>query len=638
VEPLTISASQLGTWDDCHRKWWLQRVARLPEVPRGYLIFGTVLHACLERWCSGDANGRVPLGPCRPKDEENRWLVRDGGPLDGQGVGEPVQVFPAGWETVEEKGQKQTVTPNEAALIRKLVEQAVERGIVQRGDGRVLEREIRLPVIDGVELVGFLDVFKPAEAEQNHAIPQIHDHKTFGEGSVRFLKQASAASPNYVGADRQLLTYAAATSLIDGWSGPVVVRHNQFPKFDDGRGPRSVEAVVPPEAWAERWSEIQAAAVEMLRVREIKRWDDVAGPVQPDTCQKYGGCPFREICGRRTTLDGYRASVERRIKDAPGARPNVSTGPLRGEKNMTDQGNIFARARGARSASTEQTRPVSSTTAAAPASAAPASDQPGINGGVAPAAPAAPIAPPANAPPWANPACTACRGTGFNSKGRPCPICDALAKRSRRPTSSMYLIEGDAQAGFVCHAKEGKAQEIVDLGAPTSWSSRGGSFRPQAEPAKGPTATPVVAVAVQQAPVTQTGGGTSTAVEKTCEPTEQPCVEVDAPAATAKRGRKPAGITIMVGCAQLKGPDRSTITAQDLLQRLGAELAKDTGAASYWELDAFKRRDRIRQRSAEIAESLGTTVILVAGLRDPDVDSLIGALIPHAQVVVEGLR
>src|SRR6185369_11814492 len=97
-EPLTISASQIATWDDCHRKWWLQRVAKLPEVPRGYLIFGTVLHACLERWCSADAQGRVPdpVPEC----------------LKGQRSGDPVDVFPPGWETVEEKGHKQTVTPN----------------------------------------------------------------------------------------------------------------------------------------------------------------------------------------------------------------------------------------------------------------------------------------------------------------------------------------------------------------------------------------------------------------------------------------------------------------------------------------------------------------------------------------------
>jgi hypothetical protein len=107
---------------------------------------------------------------------------------------------------------------------------------------------------------------------------------------------------------------------------------------------------------------------------------------------------------------------------------------------------------------------------------------------------------------------------------------------------------------------------------------------------------------------------------------------------TEARGRKALGISILIGAVQFKGPERPTLMAQELLARLGAELAKDMGAASYWELDAFKRRDRLKQRSAEIAESLGRTVLLVPGVRDPDVDSLVSSLITHADVVIEGVR
>ena len=125
TEPLRISASQLGTFSDCERKWWLERMEKLPVPPRGYLVFGTVLHACLERWASGDEQGRVPpcLDPFIPLGQ--RW---GHGPLTGQVVGDPVDVFPPGWETVEERGVKLSVTPNEAALIRKLVERERKSG------------------------------------------------------------------------------------------------------------------------------------------------------------------------------------------------------------------------------------------------------------------------------------------------------------------------------------------------------------------------------------------------------------------------------------------------------------------------------------------------------------------------------
>jgi hypothetical protein len=647
----------------------------MPDVPRHYLTFGTVLHACLERWCSADEHGRVPT----PKfvGVTPGGFTMPAGPLIGQFCGAPVNIFPLGWEEVFERSVRSRVTPNEAALIRRLVEQAVERGLVQRGDGRVLERELRLPVIEGVDLVGFVDVFKPAmlsgcgelSRQDPDSPPQIHDHKTFGESSTRFLKQADPKSPNYLGADQQLLTYAAATSLIDDWDGPVVVRHNQFPKFDDPRGPRSVEATVPAEVWAEHWEKIQATAARLLQVRDIKKWDDVPGPYGSDVCQKYGGCPFREICGKRTTLDGFRASIERRKAEA-GARPNLSTAPRRRLDQMTNTNDIFARARrGAAQPAqpkVDQAAPVAgavsdrNTKAPSAASnptlkypteaAAYAAAAQGINGGVA--APAAPAPLPGGyvAPPWANPACTACHGLGFNSKGRPCPICDALAKRSKRPTSSMYLVEGSMQDGFTAVQRPDKVADLFALCAPESWSSRAGiSQLVQPKPAEVSIATKPRETAAVSSP--------SASVALPIEPIAAACIPGPVIAMPAKvqeelaalaapveaeekrgRGRPKAGITLLIGCAQIKGPDRPSITVQELLQKLGVELAKDMGVASYWELDAFKRRDRIRQRAEQIAEGLGRTVLLVPGIRDPDADSLVGALLPHADLVIEGVR
>ena len=641
ADPLTISASQLATAWDCERKWWLERVARLPDVPKGYLVFGTVLHACLERWCSADEQGRVPSGDGTVLDLNQNVYVSGNPPLVGQFVGHPVEVFPPGWEEIEEKGVKARVTPNEAALIRRLVEQAVERGLVQRGDGRVLERELRLPVIEGVNLVGFVDVFVPRCSPMP---PQIDDHKTFGESSTRFLKQKDPTSPNYLGKDEQLLTYCAATSLIDGWDGPVVVRHNQFPKFDDPRGPRSVEATVPAEVWAEHWARVQDTAARLLQVRDIKKWDDVPGPYGSDVCQKYGGCPFREICGRRTTLDGFRASIEQR-KAESGTRPNLSTAPRRRLDQMTNTTDIFANARRRGAAPAQPTTaavaaavtPPAAHAVSAPASAPAALP---INGGVAPA-PAAPALPGGYAPPpWANPSCTACHGLGFNSKGRPCPICDALAKRSKRPTSSMYLIEGSMQDGFTAVQRPEKVAELFALSAPESWSSKGGAVAPaqpiQPKPAEivvteQPAAipAPVAPSASVALPLNQT---VSVQIDVSQQSTEVPSEE------KRGRGRPKAGITLLIGCAQMKGPDRPTTTVQELLQKLGVELAKDMGAASYWELDAFKRRDRIRQKAEIIAEGLGRTVLLVPGVTDPDASALVAALLPFADLVIEGVR
>lgn len=610
---MKVSASQFSNFTDCRRKWWLSRVAKLPEVAKGYLTFGTVLHACLERWCSGDANGRVPS----PAPEA----------LAGQIPGEPVEVFPRGWEIVEEKGVKVSVTPNEAALIRKLVEQAIERGIVVRGDGRVLEREISLPLIEGVELIGFIDCFIPGEP------PEIQDHKSFGESSTRFLKQSDPTSPNYLGKDQQLRTYAAAISQLEGWTGPVKVRHNQFPKFADPRGPRTAEAVLEPAVLAEHWAHIQDLARSMILTAGIKEWKDVPGPEDPNTCHKYGGCPFREICGRVVTLDGYRAKVEKQIEALATERPNVKLDP-KPKKKSTMSGDVFARAKA-------KAQPAPAATATAPAPAAPQAATPtSINGGVPP--PAQPVAAVENPPPWANPTCTSCKGTGFNSKGRPCPICDAFAKKLNKPTSGKFNVSGSLEEGFAATARPEFQAELGGL----AWSSKGGTVEasapvpaPATMTAPGPQGGTVSSVAVVMpvaAPVVAQAPDTAAVMAGTlATPAEIEPLPVEE---KAGKGRPKLGITILVGCVQLKGPSRPTVLAQALLEQVGAELAKDMGASSYWELDTWKRRDRIRQRAGVIAEALGKTVLLVPGVRDPDVDSLVSALVMHADTVIEGVR
>ena len=55
-----ISASQIGTFEDCNRHWWLKRILRLKEIPADHFTFGTILHGVCERWLTASANGRVP--------------------------------------------------------------------------------------------------------------------------------------------------------------------------------------------------------------------------------------------------------------------------------------------------------------------------------------------------------------------------------------------------------------------------------------------------------------------------------------------------------------------------------------------------------------------------------------------------
>jgi hypothetical protein len=219
----TISASQIDTYSDCNRFWWFTRILRLQEPPATHFTFGTVLHAVNERYLSATENQRVP-GPAGT-------IVAEG-PLKGQVGGQPVNLYPQGWETATERdGSTATVTKPEAKLIQQLVQQSIENGVLRWCEGTQVERKILAQVIEGVQLIGFIDAYKPPTAVQ--ALPLIEDHKSYGKGSLRYLKRAERSSPNYLGDNQQLKTYAWAVSMLDGWEGDVTVRHNQFPKFRD---------------------------------------------------------------------------------------------------------------------------------------------------------------------------------------------------------------------------------------------------------------------------------------------------------------------------------------------------------------------------------------------------------------------
>ena len=676
---LYISASQLDSFTDCPRQWWFKRVMRLKETQKGYFTFGTVMHACIERFLAATENGRVPEATLAQTRESALGPVWNEGPLDGQRPGDPVNLFPDGWETITEKGETVSVTPNEALLIRKLVNSAIEKGIIARVEGQEVEREIKLPVIDGVILTGFADIFR-ASSSVSHiqsgdrtgpfllGTPELHDHKSFSESGARYLKQpgpkdeggnnieidapykrGDGTSPNSVGHNQQLLTYAAATSIMDGYEGPVLVRHNQYPKFDDPKKVRYVDALVSRRRLIQHWAWIQEQAAEMVKVAKIKLWTDTPGPRKDDACQRYGGCPFVKICGMRETPEAYAEKVAIQLSERAGQpSPNLNLSPRKrnkpgGKKEVGKD--IFERVRNQKTKSAEPTAP-------APAGAPAATEA--LAGPAAQAT--APVAgAPAAGAPWANPVCPACKGLGVNTKGRPCPICDTVAKKAGRPTSLSYNLSS-VNGLWAAKARPESAQALLEAGAPLEWlqgAAQGTAVAPAgAAPATVPAKatkkqTKAEAPAAALAPAPEPEAADEVEEEPVeAEEAEEP-VEAEAPAATvpagapktqAKAGRPRVGLTILIGAAQLRGPQRQSLTAQELLEQIGAELAADMGAESYWALETFKRRDRIRQRAELIAERLGKVVLIVPGTSDPDVSFLVSSLIPHADLVIEGLR
>lgn len=639
-----ISASQIETYDEgCNRFWWFQRILKLSEPPAAHFTFGTVTHAVNERYLSADSNQRVPLNlnstqggvECNRKDH----------PLFGQITGRPVNLYPEGWDTATERdGTKATVTKNEAKLIQKLVAESIENGVLRWREGTQVERKLLAEIIEGVQLIGYVDAYKPPTDVQ--PLPLIEDHKTYGKGSLRYLKREDPKSPNYLGKNQQLLTYCYAISILDDWSGDITVRHNQYPKFPD-KEVTAVDATITRAEIVKHGEYLKDVAARMERTRKIKEWSDVPGPKDTGKCARWYGkpCPFSDICGRAETPDAYKARLERLKSGSQAARLNLPLAKPKKRNSKESNMSIFDRAKNQKAARGERKAAAGTTKAKAAVEAAPS-----VNG-----AEAAPVVTIEGGAPWANPNCKACKGRGLTSKGIACPICDLTAKKGKRPTSMAYVVETDDDGLGIAAAREEQVEALEAAGMPLEWVEEA---QPESAPVSAPAATkpepeatpepePEVAPEPAAEPAAkpkrtrrtkaQMAADKALAEQALADSNEEAGVELEEKESTvsivakAKRtaGRPRVGVTILLGAAYLRGlaTSREVLSSSEVLTRFGNELASDMGADSYWSLDTWKRRERLAEKADYIVSSLAGTVVMHPGeLGNDDIGSLLRAM------------
>jgi len=278
-----ISASQYQTYLSCKRKWALERIWRLPQVQdtSAAQLFGIITHAAIARWLNADDTGR-------------------------DAAGNPVDPFCPGWR----KCPDGEITDDEdAAEIQALVALGIDSGILLRRPGREVERKIEMPVIRGVDMLGYIDLCLTGEAE-------LQDHKVSKTSRYCLSEDKLVANP-------QMLMYAAwmfyerhSLGLEDR---PILVRHNLFIRQPTPRT-KVVEAHIDLPAVDEFWLILTQAAQEMLDLRSSLvgspeytkgEWACVEGAKDTGTCNAYGGCPFIGICGGRCSMTEYVARVTR---------------------------------------------------------------------------------------------------------------------------------------------------------------------------------------------------------------------------------------------------------------------------------------------------------------------------------------
>lgn len=243
-----ISASQLSTAQLCIRKWWFERIAKMPSLKGGYLAFGTCLHAVAERYLAGES-----------------------------------ELFPEGWDFDEES--QQTLTPDEAQLIFALVEKGIDEGILERRPGGRIEEKFEFDVVDSVRITGFIDY-----QTKDH----VEDHKT--SKNRRYLKSAKKLLE-----DIQMNVYGKFKLLEhqeQGLTPPRIItyRHNQFIKDPDDPVVLKTEAETTPHAIESFWRDtILPLTDKMLAAKTVDNPFDLEEPPIA-SCKAYGGCPFTSLC------------------------------------------------------------------------------------------------------------------------------------------------------------------------------------------------------------------------------------------------------------------------------------------------------------------------------------------------------
>lgn len=621
---IRTSASQHETFERCRRAWWFPKVRRLPAPETTHSqAFGTILHAVCERYLEADDLGR------------------------DRKTGEPVDLYPEGWHVaINRYGEVDgEISIAEQDQIKSMIAMAIEEGVLERRPDREVEKTFRQSIKvmeDGtnVQIEGFIDVFYP---------DTIEDHKT--SKNSRYLKTPASLAKN-----TQVLIYAkVALEEIRKKGGAlprhITVRHNQYVKDPSERRPvRFVEAQIPIEDIDAFWNNRIMENVRLMHItRKANKWSEIPEP--PDlakACNAYGGCPYRLICSGRESEEYYEQRVANGKKGSYNAAQVTVNGKPPAKGAIMD-----LKARMAAKAAAEN----SDTPTPAPASVNPPAEA-GSSAAPVSAATSKPTAPAASGetsqvlgslsdgtelvlPPWVDPANRASQndGLGFNAEGSPCKISDMRGKKKGLPTSDMFDIEPMGDGTVYWLGKDGTAAEGMEGRSPlTMIVLQAPEPEATSEPAPEPQPAPEPKAEPKETPEPSKGKE-----EPEADEDDEDNEDSDDKPKKNKGGRPSKSFVLVVngsvqGNTMQKGSGRHVHNLHKILDEVGAIIASEKGKDSFYEINAFERRDCLAHYAPSLVPGLKTDIVVAQGVGTgaSDLKALVDALIPHAGIVISG--
>jgi len=506
--------------------------------------------------------------------------------VDEQGLkeGKAPDLYPEGWHLQKDYFGKKvlfSLNKEEQATIKRLVEYGIDQGTVIRRPNASVEYMEKIFITPEITFQVRIDYAYDWTIE---------DHKSCK--NFRYTTVEGKTHTRYIGKDVQLKVYAYFWALrqqeVLGVDIPnkLTIRHNQFcvdPKMSNPV--RIVETEVTFEECVKEYEELKKVVLEQLEWRkkaaagEIKFWDMEK---DLDTCNAYGGCPYQKVCVSQEMPPFYRNRINAKIDELTELIKIEEEGNNMAFKINDKSGGTKAQDKVLEDIDTAGSAPTVASLTAELAEVAKTAEGMGMEVSATP-------------------------------KGK--ELMEAIAK--------LEAVEKKAEAAAK-KAEEKAAKEKADAEA---------LAKAKAEDKKVAAEKAELQKNVKEEPtVSDKQAGVELQQEAAAEEKEEAPVD--------QKGQKPMDydmspsisgrskeVTICIGCYPVSGKQVKTISLYAVFAAQAVQIAKASGAASYYKLDPFKRREQFALAAPSILDELKGLTVIVPSSLGPDEQALLNALL-----------